>query len=100
MHLIQVLLPAAPDRGGSADARFTSLQSELTDQFGGVTVFRQAPAEGLWDDGDRVVRDEIVIFEVMTDALDRDWWQQFRKRLERDFAQDVIVARSYEIDLL
>lgn len=100
MHLIQVLLPVVPDRRGSADARFAGVKSELTEKFGGVTVYRRAPAEGLWEAGGEVVRDEIVIIEVMANALERDWWHHFRKRLEREFEQELIVARSYEIDLL
>ena len=100
MHLIQILLPLLPGASGSADERFAGLKAELTEKFGGVTVFQQSLAEGLWNDGGKVVRDAIVVFEVMAEALDREWWARFRARLERDFQQDVVVARSYQIELL
>jgi len=45
------------------------------------------------------VHDEIVVFEVMTEALDAGWWN-YRLQLERDFRQDEIVVRASTITLL
>ena len=36
----------------------------------------------------------------MAESLDRDWWREFRARLERRFAQDVIVVRATAIETL
>jgi energy-coupling factor transporter ATP-binding protein EcfA2 len=41
-----------------------------------------------------VSRDEVVIFEVMTGALDRPWWAAYRRGLERRFRQEKVVARA------
>ena len=39
-------------------------------------------------------RDEIVIFEVMADQLDRQWWRQYRTELEQRFSQAELVIRA------
>jgi len=44
--------------------------------------------------------DEIVIFEVMTETLDRDWWSEYRLELERRFRQREIVVRAQTIEQL
>jgi hypothetical protein len=33
----------------------------------------------------RTHRDDIVIYEVMADSLDRPWWANYRQGLERRF---------------
>ncbi|EYD77889.1 hypothetical protein Rumeso_00616 [Rubellimicrobium mesophilum DSM 19309] len=98
MHLIQILLPTA-DNAGQPFPRslFTALRRELTARFGGVTVYARGPAEGFWDADDGQSRDDIVIFEVMADALDELWWRATRESLERDFRQDEVVIRAQEV---
>lgn len=101
-YLIELLLPLSDNDGHRfADAVFASTRAELTDRFGGLTAHLQAPARGLWkaDDG-RVDRDDIVIFEVMAEQLDRDWWRAYRLVLERRFQQDVVVVRATAIATL
>ena len=96
MQLIQILLPLY-DNAGAAQPRalFGQVREELTETFGGLTAFTRAPAVGLWEDEhDHVERDEIVIFEVVAEDLDRDWWRALRQRLERDFGQDEILIRA------
>jgi hypothetical protein len=46
------------------------------------------------------VHDEIVVFEVMTEALDVSWWGRYRLLLEREFRQDQIVIRASTVALL
>jgi hypothetical protein len=36
----------------------------------------------------------------MTDTLDRAWWDDFRRSLERRFAQDELVIRSLVMERL
>lgn len=59
-----------------------------------------APAEGVWDEGEGRSRDEIVIFEVMADTLDRAWWRDYRAALERRFRQEEIVVRARDVERL
>jgi hypothetical protein len=70
----------------------------LTERFGGVTVFNRATATGESREGGSVVRDEIIVFEVMMDEVDRGWWKQYRENLESVFDQDEIVVRSVAIE--
>ena len=94
MRLIEILLPVR-DNDGVAFGRepYDAVRRELTDAFGGVTAHLRAPAAGLWDEGDGVVRDDIVIFEVMVDEVDAGWWRDYRESLEHRFRQDEIVIR-------
>ena len=102
MQLIQVLLPIYDNTGAALPQHeFRRVREELTARFGGLTAFTRAPAEGLWkDDEERTTRDDIVLFEVMTEELDRDWWEAYRTDLERRFRQDRIVIRAQVIELL
>jgi hypothetical protein len=68
MHLFQILLPRADNRGQPFQREdFDRVKAELAAQFEGVTAYLQAPAEGLWRKGADSDVDEIVIFEVMTE---------------------------------
>ena len=103
MHLVQILLPIYDNDGRPLDrALYAALARELTARFGGLTAHTRAPAEGLWreEPGEAPVRDDIVIYEVMADALDEAWWADLRRRLERDFRQEAIVIRAQEVRLL
>jgi hypothetical protein len=102
MQLIEILLPVA-DNAGTPFPReaFDRVRRELAERFGGVTAFVRAPASGLWRDDDGVVRrDEIVIFEVMTEALDEAWWRDYRRTLATRFAQEELVVRAIRAERL
>ena len=96
MYLVQILLPLFDNDGRPFEAAdYVRLRSELADQFGGVTAYTRAPARGVWkDDAGETNRDDIVIFEVMTGELDREWWTAFRKQLEVRFRQDTLIVRA------
>ncbi len=101
MHLIQILLPLADNEGRSFPGElFAAVRRELADRFGGLTAFTRAPAEGFWDDGGGVARDDVVVLEVMADELDGAWWAEYRRGLEERFRQDAVVVRAHEIRLL
>lgn len=101
MHLVQLLLPLR-DHDGKPFPRSTyrRVRETLTERFGGLTAYTRAPAEGLWDGGDDVERDDIVVYEVMVADLDRAWWADFRAGLERDFDQDELVVRAQAMERL
>jgi hypothetical protein len=82
-------------------SHFARLREELVERFGGLTAYTRSPAEGTWEQGDDSRdRDEIVVYEVMTDTLDRAWWAGYRKTLERRFRQDEILIRSQTFERL
>ena len=102
MHQIQVLLPLY-DNDGRPLSRdlFRAVATELTDRFGGLTAYTRAPAQGLWkEDADTTARDDIVIYEVMADRLDRDWWKAYRSELEARFRQEQVVVRAQAVEVL
>jgi len=101
MHLVQILLPVTDSNGKPfADATLRVIQKELADRFGGVTAYNRAPAEGIWKSGDGKEKDDIVIVEVMTDELDRDWWRRFKERIEAALDQTELVVRAQQIERL
>ena len=101
MHVIEILLPLYRNDGSRQPRQlFGEVRRELVDRFGGLTAFTRSPAEGLWEEEGEVTRDEIVVFEVMADTLDRVWWAEFRTRLEQLFDQDEIVVRAREVERL
>ena len=77
---------------------FDELAKELTDRFGGVTAYTRAPATGIWEEqSGRTVRDQIVVYEVMAEKLEPEWWAGLRERLELRFDQEELVVRAQEI---
>jgi hypothetical protein len=101
VHLIEILLPVSGnDHRRFPEAKFSEVREELTSQFGGITAFTRAPAHGMYEDNGRVHHDDIIIMEVMTEVLDRDWWRSYRIKLEKEFAQDEIVIRAFPIEPL
>jgi hypothetical protein len=101
MYLLQILLPRADNEGRPfAHEDFERVKDELASRFEGVTAYLQAPAEGLWRQGSKSNRDDIVIFEVMTDEIDLPDWRSRRTELERRFRQDKIVVRYMEVALI
>jgi hypothetical protein len=102
MHLVQLLLPVDDEQGRPYPrAHYDGLARRLTERFGGVTAYTRAPATGLWEtaSGEKV-RDQVVVYEVMVDALERAWWAELRAELEARFEQDEIVIRALVIDRL
>jgi hypothetical protein len=103
MHLVQILLPLFDNAGQPfLPEAYRGVSEELTRRFGGLTAFTRAPAEGTWkpEGGTDASHDEIVVFEVMAESLDRGWWRDYRAGLEQRFRQDAIVIRAQPIELL
>ena len=92
--LLQMLIPTrdkelhlfGPDE-------FSRVRRELTDQFGGVTAYSRAPAEG--DPGKGVERDDIVVIEVVVERIDTEWWESISRTARDKFQQDrILYARA------
>lgn len=103
MTLVQVLLPLRDNEGRPfSRAALDVVREELATRFGGVTAYMQAPALGVWKEGDdgTTERDEIVVVEVMVDPLDRLWWGEYREELRLRFRQDELVVRAIGMERL
>ncbi|HEX6375649.1 MAG TPA: hypothetical protein VFZ91_08000 [Allosphingosinicella sp.] len=102
MNIIEILLPVRDNAGNRfGPASFAKVREELLEHFGGLTAFTRSPAEGLWESAEgECDRDEIIIFEVMADWIDRSWWRAYRVSLEHRFRQVEIVIRAWEMERL
>jgi hypothetical protein len=93
--LVQILLPVYDNNGERFPSDlYNEVRAKMTDMFGGLTAYTRAPAEGVWESGTTLKRDDIVVVEVMVDSLDRTWWGAYRRDLKRLFRQDQIVLRA------
>ena len=62
--------------------------------YEGVTAYVRSPAKGAWiaPDGHEE-QDDVIMVEVLVDALDRNWWHQYREQLATRFGQKQIHIR-------
>lgn len=100
MHLIRLLLPLYDNEGQRFPPKLLDqVFDELARKFGGVTAYQRSPAEGAWKPpGAGVVRDDVVLFEVMVDPLDRAWWADYRRTLEERFQQDKLLILALAVE--
>ena len=96
MQLIQIFLPLYDNNKRAFDrSLYDDVRTGLKEKFGGVTFYRNAPVEGVWkDETGKTNYDELMIAEVLTSDLDKEWWQQFKQGLEQVFKQEEILIRS------
>lgn len=102
MHLVQLLIPLHDNyKQAFPSAYFNKVREDLANRFGGVTAFVRSPALGLWkEDSDDINRDEVVMFEVLTEDLDRDWWADYRMQLQDKFRQEELLVWASNITKL
>jgi len=101
MQLIEIFLPLYDNDGNAFDpGLYRRIREELAEKFGGITAHTRAPAQGEMREGAQVARDDIVIYEVMVDSMDRAWWTAYRTDLEKTFAQDRILLRATQVEIL
>ena len=75
MKLVQIFLPLYDHNGRRFPAKaYSTKRNLLVERFGGVTAYMRSPARGLWKDGGKTKRDDMVILEVMVRRTDRQWW--------------------------
>ncbi|RAI43871.1 hypothetical protein [Rhodoplanes roseus] len=98
MHLVEFFLPLADNNGVVFSAHlYEQVRDEMIARFGGVTSFSRGPARGSFRDGSTIVHDDVVVFQVMIEVLDREWWGTYRRSLERTFGQDEVLIRAVEV---
>lgn len=99
MKLIEILLPVTGADGKPfVSGVFVQIRQELLDRWGGVTAHLRAPATGLWKDADdTAVRDDVVIYEVMTAEIDDAWWGEYRELLCKRLQQRELIIRAHDV---
>ena len=103
MHLIQLLLPLKDNEDVALPlATLARVRSDLTSRFGGLTAYSRAPAEGLWTDGSPSApqHDDLIVYEVVVEHLDRAWWRRYIAQLEAELKQERLHVRSLSMELL
>ncbi len=101
MHLVQLLLPLYNNSGMRFEENlYKEVRDELVTRFGGITAYTRAPVHGLWQESKQIVRDDLIIYEIMVETLEEDWWRGYRLILENRFQQQSLVVRAYPILLL
>lgn len=76
-------------------------RDELAERFGGVTAYRRSPAEGLWkEEGGEINRDDVFVYEVVAEDLDREWWKQYGAELAERFHQEEMMIRAIAVERL
>jgi hypothetical protein len=101
MFVIEIFLPLAEGDGQPFPAHlYQTERATLIDRFGGLTAYNRSPATGFWERDQETIRDDIVIFEVMAETLDDNWWRQYRSHLEQTFQQNTVVIRAVAATLL
>ena len=101
MKLIEIFLPLTDNKGRKLDKNlYAETRRELVERFGGLTAYSRSPARGFWKEKGRTTRDEIVVFEVMAKRLERGWWRDYRRALEKRFGQEEIVIRVLDCETM
>jgi predicted component of viral defense system (DUF524 family) len=97
-----IFVPLRYNDGRPIEGRkFQQLQTDLLNEFGGLTYFPQAN-QGFWKLGGVTYRDEIVIYRVL--ALDsrraRRFLRNLKDRLKADFIQEEILIVERDVEAL
>jgi hypothetical protein len=101
MHLVRFYLPLRDNTGAAFPAHMLAdVSAELSGRFGGVTAHLLSPASGLWRDGGDMHADDVVIFEVFTQNVDRGWWTAYRDRLAQEFRQKSILMLLQPVEVI
>jgi hypothetical protein len=102
MYLMQILLPLTSPRGEKFPrAHYEHTEKQLISHFKGFTAYPRAPASGLWKNADATLeRDDLIVYEVLAQQSDAEWWAAFRKSLETLFEQDTILIMSHEVTIM
>jgi hypothetical protein len=99
MHVVEIFLPTG---GAALEAELTKLRVLLMAEFGGFTAFSRAPAQGAWraPGSGQVEQDDVIVVEVMCEALDRAWWAKLKTDLEQTLKQQDLLIRAHTVQKL
>ena len=92
--LYQLYLPLTYNDGRSIEEeKFNLTRQELIDRFGGLTTTPPGfPLEGWWHSAGMVVRDDIVMWTVVTQSDENEFFVAYKELLKQRFVQDMIYV--------
>jgi len=90
--LYQLYLPLNYNDGRPIEEdKFSLTRKELITRFGGLTTTPPGfPLQGWWQSAGTVVRDDIVLWTVLTQRVENDFFNTYRELLEERFSQEEI----------
>jgi inorganic pyrophosphatase len=102
MYLVQIFLPKPSPEDSAYEDEHRKVREILINKFDGLTEYDKAPASGYWkkDAATKVMRDQMIIYEVQCVEVNAAWWHDFRLKLEKDFHQAEVLIRSQLIQIL
>lgn len=102
MYLMQIFVPYGNSADGALrEEPYMNLKQELTDRFGGVTVYSRAPVKGIWKPAPgQQEADDMIIYEVLLGKPDMSYWSSLKSRLEYIFQQQEILMRYYTVSIV
>jgi inorganic pyrophosphatase len=100
--LIQLFLPTIAKNGKPFPrSYYDTVREQLTDKFNGVSMYFNSKVSGVWKDEDaKLVKDELMVFEVMSDAITLDFWKSYQRSLQKQFKQESILIRCMDMNLI
>ena len=102
MYQIELYLPLYNnDKKAFPTSHYESVKQNLSDKFGGITMYSRTPVIGLWKESqESIVKDDLVIYEIISEKLDESFWQEYKFMLQSLFQQEAIIIKSSKIKLL
>ncbi len=99
---IEIFVPLSNNEGNSfPDYLYKNIKRQLIRDFGGMTVYKRTPAEGIWaNDSKQQIKDELVVYEVMVSEIDCSYWTEYKHKLEQQFGQKELVIRQSPMGLI
>ncbi|WP_395748893.1 hypothetical protein [Prosthecobacter sp.] len=96
VHFIQLVLPLyqSEQEPAPADTLHAIVKAELTRHFGRCDAHTRTPDQGRWTEGGKGLRQDLVIYEVMSMLIDEQWWEWYQQVLEERFRRVEVVIRT------
>lgn len=92
--LVQLFIPLYDQQGKPFPEKFyTAIHTELSEKFGGLTVYTRSSATGIWKENkQKTVHDKLMVYEVLIEDLaDRSYWIKLKSKLENQFSQEELL---------
>jgi inorganic pyrophosphatase len=102
IKLIQLFLPVV-DRDGRPFPKkfFDQVKKKLAEKFDGLSVYTNSVADGYWkNDTNSIEKDQLLVYEVMANKIDLNYWAKLKASLEKQFKQELVVVRCLSMNLI
>ncbi len=100
--LIQLFLPTTSENGKAFPGTyFHAVKQKLGKKFDSLSVYLKSPLIGnIKNDEPTLAKDTVLVYEVISDTVETDYWSQYQQFLQKQFKQDYIVIRCLDMGLI